>query len=186
MKDDLLNAGRAHLSGLLEAVQRCVYFLESSRRKLTWPVDAGFLAVNKRDIDLFESLAAVNERFAKLQDTLASAMRHAALLSGESTDSFLKVLMFYEKHAVIKAVATWQLYRVTRNLAAHDYETDYKMIAEHFNSLNELLPSLYGDASRFVRYCRDELSVAPEAKDFSEDFTAITGITDKEKVTSGQ
>jgi len=40
----------------------------------------------KKDNDLFEALAAINERFAKLQDTLGSAMRHSLLLSGEPAD----------------------------------------------------------------------------------------------------
>jgi len=44
---------------------------------------------------------------------------------------------------------------------------------EHFNALNELLPALYGDASRFVRYCHDVLSVNPQTGDFSGDFDAI-------------
>ena len=51
-----LTAEREHLANLLEATQRC------------------------KVVDLFESLAAFNERFAKLQDTLGAAMRHGALL----------------------------------------------------------------------------------------------------------
>jgi len=66
-------------------------------------------------------------------------MRHAALLAGEPVDSFLKVLSFYEKSNVIESIEVWQLYRTTRNLAAHDYETDYEEISSHFNALNELL-----------------------------------------------
>ena len=136
-----LEAERAHLAGLLEAIQRCVYFLEASGRKHTWPLTPEYLATHKKDIALFESLAAVNERFAKLQDTLGAAMRHAALLAGERGDTFLKVLAFYEKVGVLDSVAAWQLCRTTLNLAAHDYETDYAGIAEHFNSLHALIPN---------------------------------------------
>jgi len=97
MNDAILDAEQAHLSNLLEAIQRCVFFLEGSARKLSWPLEAEAIKGRKRDITLFESLAAINERFAKLQDTLGSAMRHAAMLAGEPVDSFLKVLSFYEK-----------------------------------------------------------------------------------------
>lgn len=79
MSHAILNAERAHLSNLLETVQRCVFFLDASKQKVTWPLQAGEIHSRKRDVELFESLAAINERFAKLQDTLGSAMRHAAL-----------------------------------------------------------------------------------------------------------
>ena len=133
MSGNILDAERQYLSNLLEAIQRCVYFLHASDRKVIWPLDAGELAVRKKDEQLFESLSAINERFAKLQDTMGGAMRHAAMLMSEPTDSFLKVLAFYEKSGVIDSISSWQLCRTARNLAAHDYETEYAEIADHFN-----------------------------------------------------
>ncbi len=174
MNRAILDAERAHLSRLLEAIQRCVFFLDASKQKLSWPLQAEKIQGRKRDIDLFESLAAINERFSKLQDTLGSAMRHAALLAGEPVDSFLKVLSFYEKCGVIESMEAWQLYRTARNLASHEYETDYASIAEHFNTLHELLPALYGDAASFISYCKQTLAVDPETQDFEKDFLAIT------------
>lgn len=174
MNESPLEAQRSHLSNLLEAIQRSVYFLDASERKLSWPLEAEEVRSRKRDVALFESLAAINERFAKLQDTLGSAMRYAAVLAGEPTESFLKVLSFYEKTGVIDSVATWQLYRTTRNLAAHDYETDYAEIAAHFNALHGLLGALYSDASRFLRFSRDELHIEPASADFRDDFRMIT------------
>lgn len=173
MGNDTLNAEKAHLSGLLEAIQRCVYFLHASDQKITWPLTAEYLTAHKKDVSLFESMAAINERFAKLQDTLGAAMRHAALLSGEPSDTFLKVMSFYEKAGVIESIAAWQLCRTTRNLAAHDYETDYAEISEHFNSLHILKPQLIGAAAKFTRYSHDALGVAPIHQDFASDFSAI-------------
>ena len=173
MSRTLLDAEREQLAGLLEAVQRCVYFLDASGRKPSWPLTAGLLEKQKKDVALFESLAAINERFAKLQDTLGAAMRHASILSGESGDTFLKVLGFYEKIGVLESVSSWQLCRTTRNLAAHDYETEYVEIADHFNSLHELIPSLYGTAFRFVGYCQTALGVVSKQGDFLQDFQAI-------------
>ncbi|HQS99164.1 MAG: hypothetical protein B7Y26_11635 [Hydrogenophilales bacterium 16-64-46] len=174
MSNDTLHAERMHLAGLLEAIQRCVYFLNASDEKHAWPLTAAALEQNKKSIDLFESLAAINERFAKLQDTLGAAMRHSVLLSGETGETFLKVLAFYEKTGVIDSIASWQLCRATRNLAAHDYGTDYAEVAEHFNALHSLIPILYGDAHRFVAYCRDTLEASPLRTDFDSEFSAIT------------
>jgi len=173
MSGDVLQAQRMHLAQLLEAVQRCVYFLHASDKKLPWPLSADHLLQNKKNIGLFESLAAVNERFAKLQDTLGAAMRHAVLLSGEAGETFLKVLAFYEKTGVIDSVASWQLCRTTRNLAAHDYGTDYAQVAEHSNALHALIPVLFGNAFRFLDYCRTALDALPQQMDFADDFTAI-------------
>jgi hypothetical protein len=134
----LLASQRQHLSGLLEAIQRCVYFLHASDARIPWPLTGAYLEANKKGNDLFEALAAVNERFSKLQDTLGAAMRHSLLLSGEQADSFLKVLAIFEKFEVIKSIDDWQIARTARNLAAHDYETDYSVVAEHFNTLHGL------------------------------------------------
>lgn len=174
MKGDVLQAEREYLAGLLEAIQRCVYFLDASVGKIHWPLTSDYLESNKKNVALFESLSSVNERFAKLQDTLGAAMRHATVLSGEPSSPFLKVLAFYEKAGVIRSIDIWQLCRTTRNLAAHDYETDYAEIAEHFNSLHELLPSLYGDAAQFLKYSKDSLSVVPRQNDFSDGFARAT------------
>jgi hypothetical protein len=163
-----------HLAGLLEAIQRCVYFLEASRTKVPWPLQPEGLAARYKDVALFETLAAMNERFAKLQDTLGAAMRHAYLLSGEPGDTFLKMLAFYEKIGILDALADWQLCRATRNLAAHAYETDYGAIAEHFNTLNRLTPMLYGVAGRFVDYCQTALGVGPLSENFTAEFLATT------------
>jgi hypothetical protein len=73
----------------------------------------------------------------------------------------------------LDSLTAWQLCRTTRNLAAHDYETDYAEIAEHFNSLHALVPNLYGDTARFLAYCQDALGVLPIHADFADEFKAI-------------
>ena len=172
---DMLGAQREHLSNLLEAVQRCVYFLEAGDRAVDWPLSGNGLAARKKDTGLFQTLSAFNERFAKLQDVLASALRHAALLAGEQTDSFLKVLAFFEKCGVVDSVQNWQLLRTARNLAAHDYETDYEVVAQHFNVLHDLKPVLYRTACKLSRYCNDALDMKPGGGDFAIEFNSIVG-----------
>jgi hypothetical protein len=101
-------------------------------------------------------------------------MRHSLLLSGEQADSFLKVLAIFQKLGVVDSIDDWQTARSVRNLAAHDYETDYRLVAEHFNALHGLKPDLWGLSARFVRYCERELNVRPSSADFSAEFVAIT------------
>lgn len=173
--ETLLFQQKQHLGNLLEAIQRCVYFLDASDSGLGWPLSGGFLTQHKKDNDLFEALAAINERFAKLQDTLGSAMRHSLLLSGEQADSFIKVLALFEKFGVIEHIEEWQVARAARNLAAHDYETDYDAVAEHFNALHELKASLLRTARQFMTYCESQLKVVPSSPDFALEFARITG-----------
>jgi hypothetical protein len=168
-----LESEREHLGNLLEALQRCVYFLNATERRTPWPLKAAELEARKKDVDLFEALAALNERFAKLQDTLGGAMRHSALLAGESTDSFLQVLAYFEKVGVLDSVEQWQAVRAARNLAAHDYELEYVEIAEHFNQLHELAPALYRQAGRLLTFCEEQLHVTPVRGDFVEEFRAV-------------
>lgn len=168
-----LAAQKDHLARLLEAVERCVHFLLAVERKLPWPLDGARLQRRKTDELLFERLAAYNERFAKLQDTLGAAMRHACLLAGEDAQRFLKVLAHFEKVGVLESVESWQTLRAVRNLAAHDYDTDYAAIAEHFNALHGLQPDLVRSAARFVRYCEDMLGIGPAAGDFHAEVRAL-------------
>ena len=173
MTDTLLDREKRHLASLIEAIQRCVYFLDAASAPLVRPLTPEALDRSKKDKQLFGALAAINERFAKLQDTLGAAMRHAMGLLSESSDTFLKVLAFYEKIGVIDSIADWQTCRSVRNLAAHTYETDYAAIAEHFNTLHEMQPVLYRAALGFVSYCHATLGVAPASNDFAAEFFSI-------------
>ena len=175
---ELLSSEKAYLAQLLEAIQRCVYFLDATTKKLPFPLHGEELKTHKKDVNLFESLSSFNERFSKLQDTLASAMRHAYLLLGEKNEHFLKVLAFYEKHAVIESIETWQQLRTARNLAAHDYETNYLQIAEHFNTLRELSVVLYQISGKFTAFCASELEIEPTTADFSNEFLEIVKPTE--------
>ena len=165
---------RSHLAEMLVAVERCVYFLDGSCARLSWPLSGDELAKRNKDVELFMALSAVNERFAKLQDTLGAAMRHAALLAGEPSDTFLRVLSHFEKVGVLSSIADWQEMRALRNLAAHEYGIDYNGTAEHFNMLHELSSRLYRVAGLFASYCRDTLGVEPKDTEFSTDFKRIT------------
>ncbi len=168
-----LLAQQQHLAQLLEAVQRCSFHMQASARKLPWPLNAAFLHGHRKDTAVYEAMAAFNERFAKLQDTVGVCMRHAALLMGETTSPFLRVLTLFEKLGVIDSVESWQLSRTARNLAAHDYDIDYAAIAEHFNQLNVLRRPLLAAAARLLAVCQSTLGVRPATPDFSSEFQTV-------------
>ncbi len=122
----------------------------------------------------FTTLSAINKRSATLQDTLGSAMRHASLLAGEHSDTFLRVLTYFEKVEVLGSLEDWQTMRTLRNLAAHEYCTEHAKTAEHSNALNELIPQLYAVTRAFASYCRESLGIEPTTNDFSSEFWEIT------------
>jgi hypothetical protein len=109
MNPELLEHEKQHLASLLEAVQRCVYFLDAEGSSVTWPLATQALEQRKKDKELFGALAAINERFAKLQDTLGAAMRHAMGLLSEPSETFLQVLAFFEKVGLIASTADCRL-----------------------------------------------------------------------------
>ncbi len=45
---DLLNAQKQRLAALMEAMQRCVYFLHASDSAIKWPLTGDFHSLNKK------------------------------------------------------------------------------------------------------------------------------------------
>jgi hypothetical protein len=76
-------------------------------------------------------------------------------------------------HGVVTSIESWQLARTARNLAAHDYETDYDKVAEHFNTLHELVPEQVRIAAKFMSYCAEQLKVEPLSQDFALEFQQV-------------
>lgn len=104
------------------------------------------------DSETLERLSAFTERFAKLQDILAGAMRHALLLRGENLITFGDVLSVMEKLAIVDDQQEWIQIRLLRNKAAHDYTTNGEQQAEYFNTLHCHLTSLIQITDRFLAW----------------------------------
>lgn len=170
---DPVELERQHLADLLEALMRCAFFSHSLSSRIPWPLTGELLETRCKDVDLSDKLAAFNERFSKLQDLAAATMRHACLLSGEKTTTFLEVLVFFEKVGVVKSSRDWHKIRTLRNMAAHDYSIHYADIALHFNALQEIVPELLGVAVRLVDYCQTKLSITPKSLFFETDWQQI-------------
>jgi len=76
------------------------------------------------------------------------------------------------KVGVVESAAAWQTCRTARNLAAHDYEIDYSAIAEHFNTLSELVPMFYATSSNLLDYCTSSLDISPAGDGLRQLFRA--------------
>jgi len=173
MNQEFTAPSRKLLAERLAGLHRCGYFLGCSSKKIDWPLSGEFLKSRNKDLSMFECLSAINERFAKLQDILGSAMRQSMILSGAPEESFLRILAFYEKQGVIASVDDWIACRALRNLATHEYATDYDRIAQHFNELRHFIPGLLQGSARFIDYCASELGATPDDETFSEEFTEV-------------
>jgi uncharacterized protein with HEPN domain len=146
-----------HLLEILNAAHRTAFFLSASMRKFDWPITEAFLADNQKELAVFEPLAAINERFGKLQDLLGSGMRHACMLLGEPTEPFLKVLAFFAKAGVVPSSEEWMAIRQLRNAAAHDYSGQFADTARHFNTLHTACPVLMETLQRLTEYVGQQL-----------------------------
>ncbi len=117
----------------------------------------------KLDEEGRERLSAFNERFAKLQDLLASGMRQGLILSGEHPEGFRSTLSLMHKSGVVNDLDRWQGLRILRDNSAHDYETDGTKQAVHFNELSNELDELLNILARFRHWCETTI-VAPAAR----------------------
>jgi hypothetical protein len=163
----ILEESRRYLADLIEACQRCAWHLEATTARVEWPVTAESLERRQMDLALFEPLAAINERFAKLQDLLSTAMRHYCELSGERSDTFLRVLAACEKAGIVPSAEAWQTCRSLRNRAAHDYGTDFEVTASHFNALGAHVPLLKQVTLALTDQAKQTLGIDPPDPRFS-------------------
>jgi hypothetical protein len=163
----ILAESRRHLADLIEACQRCAWHLDATAARIEWPLTAESLERRQMDLALFEPLAAMNERFAKLQDLLSTAMRHYCELSGERSDTFLRVLAVCEKAGIVPAAEDWQTCRSLRNRAAHDYGTDFEVTASHFNALRGQIPLLTTVTLALTDQAERTLGIQPPDARFS-------------------
>lgn len=170
MTRSLLEESRGHLADLLEACQRCAWYLQASAASIRWPLSGKELAERSKDVEFYERLAAINERFGKLQDLLSTTMRHLCVLSGENSDSFLRVASFCSKVGILESLETWQACRSLRNRAAHAYGIDYAETAGHFNAMHAQIPFLTGSVVRLSEYIRRTLTIEAADTSFLRDL----------------
>jgi len=170
-----LDDSRGHLADLVEACQRCAWHLDATAARIEWPLTPATLEQRQMDLGLFEPLAALNERFAKLQDLLSTTMRHLCELCGERSDTFLRVLAFCEKVGIVPSMEAWQACRSLRNRAAHDYGIDFALTTAHFNALHGQIPLLTEVALALGDHVKSALGIEPADRRFAEALRRASG-----------
>jgi len=140
------------LAEKIQSIQRLVSGLQFTASRLEWPTTD----TTQYTPEALERLSAFTERFSKLQDVLASAMRHSVILRGENPQTFSDVLAIMEKVCVVNDQQDWINMRLLRNKAAHDYSNDGTQQAEYFNTLHESMETLLAISHSFVTWCNSK------------------------------
>lgn len=113
----LLVQQRKLLDEKLRALQRIKGGLAWSLERLP---ELGASAMD--DPAIAERIAAIVDRFCKLQDQLASAMRHAHSMLGERQRNFHDVVTWAVSEHVLPSEAAWLELRSLRNRLTHEYD----------------------------------------------------------------
>lgn len=102
-----------------------------------------------------ERIAALNDRFTKLQDQLAGALRHAHAMLGERYRSFADVVAWAVRVNVLPDTATWLELRALRNRLTHDYDLEAESALEWVALIRGSAEVSSGIIRRFEASCRD-------------------------------
>lgn len=79
-------------------------------------------AATMDDPAVAERVAAIVDRFCKLQDQLAGAMRHAHTMLGERQRNFNDVVTWAVSEHILPNETTWLELRSLRNRLTHEYD----------------------------------------------------------------
>ncbi|MFM8809551.1 MAG: hypothetical protein ACKOJB_11755, partial [Chthoniobacterales bacterium] len=87
-------------------------------------------------------------------------------LSGENTESFLRVASFCHKAGILSSLEDWQACRSLRNRAAHAYGIDYTETAGHFNAMKGQIGFLTDTVVRVSAYVSENLQIRAADESF--------------------
>lgn len=108
-----------------------------------------------RKPEIAERVAALNDRFTKLQDQLAGALRHAHAMLGERYRSYADVVAWAVRLGILPDAPTWLELRALRNRLTHDYDLEAESALELIQLIRSSVDTLSGIMRRFEASCRD-------------------------------
>ncbi|HES75378.1 MAG TPA: hypothetical protein ENO09_00055 [bacterium] len=146
----LLHEQQALLARQLIVLQRLQNGLLYTHQRLPQILDIDDL----EQPELAERVAALNDRFTKLQDQFAAALRHAHSMTGERYRSFLDVTIWAVQYDIIATPEDWLELRALRNRLTHDYDLDYADVIEIIHTLRTSIANLTGMTERFAHFCQ--------------------------------
>ena len=107
-----------------------------------------------RNPEIAERVAALNDRFTKLQDQLAGALRHAHAMLGERYRSYADVVAWAVRLGILPDAPTWLELRALRNRLTHDYDLEAESALELIQLIRSSVDTLAGIMRRFATACR--------------------------------
>lgn len=101
-----------------------------------------------------ERVSAIVDRFTKLQDQFAGAMRHAHGMLGEKSRSFADVVTWAVGQEVIPDSKTWLELRSMCNRLTHEYDLERDSLTELIGLVREAFYLLVEISARFKALCQ--------------------------------
>lgn len=145
----LLEQQRALLQHKFEVLARLQEGLEWSFQRLPELADN-----NIHDPAVSERIAAIVERFTKLQDQLAGTLQHAYTMLGERHRSFADVVNWAVKQEILPDSDTWLELRTLRNRLTHEYDLESDQLPELIALVRDALTTLAAYIERFRSTCQ--------------------------------
>ena len=108
-----------------------------------------------RNPEIAERVAALNDRFTKLQDQLAGALRHAHAMLGERYRSYADVVAWAVHLGILPDAPTWLELRALRNRLTHDYDLEAASALELHQLIRGSAATLEGIRRQFEAACRE-------------------------------
>ncbi|HEX7338820.1 MAG TPA: hypothetical protein VF271_02690, partial [Rhodanobacteraceae bacterium] len=105
------------------------------------------------DPAIAERTAAIVDRFCKLQDQLAGAMRHAHTMLGERQRNFQDVVTWAVSEHILPDEPTWLELRSLRNRLTHEYDLANDDLPDLMALIRQDNGILIAAATRFIQLC---------------------------------
>ncbi|HEX7325140.1 MAG TPA: hypothetical protein VF292_07285 [Rhodanobacteraceae bacterium] len=100
-----------------------------------------------------ERVAAIVDRFCKLQDQLAGAMRHAHAMLGERQRNFHDVVTWAVTEGILPQESAWLELRSLRNRLTHEYDLAGDELPELMRLVRQSTGTLASAVQRFAEVC---------------------------------
>lgn len=109
---------------------------------------------NINDPAVNERISAIVDRFCKLQDQFAGAMRHAHSMLGEKSRSFTDVITWAVEQGVLPSSQHWLELRSLRNRLTHEYDLESESLPDLITLVRDGLEAMNTSIASFDSVCR--------------------------------
>lgn len=145
----LLEENKALLATKIAVLRRLENGLQYSFDRLPQITPASI-----NDPAISERISAIIDRFTKLQDQLASALRHAHTMLGEKQRSFSDVVIWAVNQQIFDSEDSWLELRSLRNQLTHEYDLESDHLPELITLVRSATQVLQQALAKFSGVCR--------------------------------